>query len=622
MNALSPDSAGVHAAVPAIPRHYGRWWNPLSLLFGPIFVKEMLASGRRRTTFAIRTVFLLVLGTVLLLSLSGTADRAAGSAAEAQRLSSLASDFAAAVGWITFVGLSLLAAIMTAGAIPEERSARTMASLFSTPLTAGQMVFGKLAARIAQLVLLALATIPALLFLRLLGGVELTHILAFAAATFSTVFFTASVALFLSMWTPRVASAAVLASIVSLAVQLGPAFVLSILQARAGGPPAGLAYTVYASPALSVVAATNPSEFRMLGVDGGVAWAVASSLVGGMGMLVATLAAATLRRVALAEPRKARRGARRQRHPARILSPSAEQQHGAANAAAAPTVTRRGSREVWDNPVLWRELRRPLAASKLVLGLFIAIGAGFVALVYWRTTMRDQDMHYLVAYAGAVLQYLIAATITPSAVASERERRTWEVLLSTPIPARRIIFAKFLGHIPRLLVIPGLLGLHFAAAAAQRVMPPISLAHIVLVLLAWSLATAATGIMFSVAVRSTLSAMLCNIGLWAAAWVGLPLVLAAVLAPWDAPILNRAVLLLNPFYLLGQAISGGWEFGGGNPAYVRDASSELYTLVGRRWSTNAFSLLLLLSIGVAAAFAAAAMWAAVRLVPRTLRKAG
>src|SRR5207244_5018575 len=87
---------------------------------------------------------------------------------------------------VQFVWGVMLTPAMVAGSIAEEKDRRTLEFILATDLRDREIVFGKLAARFANIVLLLLTGVPILSALQFLGGVDPGMMLAGFAATLLT----------------------------------------------------------------------------------------------------------------------------------------------------------------------------------------------------------------------------------------------------------------------------------------------------------------------------------------------------------------------------------------------------------------------------------------------------
>jgi hypothetical protein len=112
------------------------------------------------------------------------------------------------------------------------------------------------------------------------------------------------------------------------------------------------------------------------------------------------------------------------------------------------------TRSVGDNPVLWRELRKPLLTMR-----YAWIGAALIVavllLTYWAAAsaraIDDEETQIVYAVIMHGLYWMLIAVLSATCIAQEKESDTWTVLLAAPMAARSIVLGKLLGLSRRLL---------------------------------------------------------------------------------------------------------------------------------------------------------------------------
>src|SRR5262245_43204638 len=152
---------------------------------GPAFVYESLAATRRRQLYALRSVFvgMLLAGLVLVWLV---VRREAGAPIGSMRLKELAQ-----LGQYFYYGIStaqlmlvlIVAPAATAGAICLDRARGNLTHMLVTDLSDGEIVLGKLAARLLPVLALVGAAIPVLALAGLLGGIIIEAILTLTLIT-------------------------------------------------------------------------------------------------------------------------------------------------------------------------------------------------------------------------------------------------------------------------------------------------------------------------------------------------------------------------------------------------------------------------------------------------------
>ena len=85
-----------------------------------------------------------------------------------------------------------------AGTIADEKERKTLEFLLATDLQPREIIFGKVAARVTNLIMYVLAGLPIIAFLQLFGGIEPDLVLATSAATIITILGFAGISIYFS----------------------------------------------------------------------------------------------------------------------------------------------------------------------------------------------------------------------------------------------------------------------------------------------------------------------------------------------------------------------------------------------------------------------------------------
>jgi ABC-type transport system involved in multi-copper enzyme maturation permease subunit len=179
-------------------------------LVGPVFFYDLVRLTRRGRYFLIRVVY--ALGLLLLIYIIWSNDLAlrGGNMSPAQ-LAQFANQF-----FFAFVGVQLgmvllLTPAYTAGAIAEEKDRKTLEFILATDLRDREIVLGKLAARLLNLLFVVLVGMPILAIMQILGGVDPGLLAAGFAATILTMVSLAAISVLVSALVRRPRDAIVLA---------------------------------------------------------------------------------------------------------------------------------------------------------------------------------------------------------------------------------------------------------------------------------------------------------------------------------------------------------------------------------------------------------------------------
>jgi len=190
----------------------------LGLLDNPLIVKDGVSRMRSWRAPVILTVYLGLLG-----SFGYTVFVMQEVIATAQRLGS------AQIGGTVFTSLafiqlslvSLFAPALAAGAISGERERQTFDVLMVSRLTAAQIVWGKLVASVAFMLLLILAALPLFAAVFLFGGIDFEQFVITQLLTVTTAVSIGAVSLFLSAVFRRTLPSTVVAYGVAFAGMIG-----------------------------------------------------------------------------------------------------------------------------------------------------------------------------------------------------------------------------------------------------------------------------------------------------------------------------------------------------------------------------------------------------------------
>src|SRR4051812_16779521 len=173
---------------------------------GPIFGKELRSTSRRKRTYYLRFFYI---GTLLLFLLAFYGDlssdiRHVGSVARrAQKLAELGTVFFMVFSFFSLAAMAIAGPVLTATAINSERLHKTLPVLLMTPISAWQIVSGKLFSRLLIALTLLGLSLPILAIVRLLGGVEIYDMFGVICICVAVALFTASIGLLLSTLVSR-----------------------------------------------------------------------------------------------------------------------------------------------------------------------------------------------------------------------------------------------------------------------------------------------------------------------------------------------------------------------------------------------------------------------------------
>ena len=579
--------------------------------FGPVFGKELRTTARRKRSYLLRVLYLAGLLLAMLTAWAETSSRNAfGSvAARTQAQSELGRNFFMSFCVFSVVAMAALGPVLTCTAVSAERLGKTLHVLLMTPITAWQIVAGKLFSRLLVALTLLGLSLPVLALVRLLGGVELWQMAGIVCVCAATALAAAAIGLLLSTFMNR-AYAVILLSYAAMLFLY--AFIPFVLMAGLG---------MRFMPWFRIFTACNP--FVCAGMIGepsavmmfGTAWVSCVLVHLSFAGLLVMASAAALRRVA----RKAGGGTSTSEpadaSPARDYGSPADAPaapatatstvNGTANADGTATVTAgttaaaiantgagpdadlpaarvpapqrrrppagRG-REVSDHPVLWREVRRPLMARR-----WQSVAAGVVSVALLLVTYavidsnaglnhRDTHRGYGVVFNG--LLWLLTAVLSATAIAQEKESDTWTLLLTTPLSGRSIVWGKVLGLYRRVGWPFALFAGHLLLFGVAGVIDLTGALLAVWVMFSFNTVWVATGLYLSLRVQKVTFAVIVNLLLAVLAYLGVAAVLVIVGETVGARQLSENVGWYLPYYYIVIGMTHGWPYWGRDTMYM------------------------------------------------------
>jgi ABC-2 type transport system permease protein len=217
------------------------------------------------------------------------------------------------------------------------------------------------------------------------------------------------------------------------------------------------------------------------------------------------------------------------------------------------------------NPLLIKELRGRMRGARafVVLTVYLLLLSCFTSIIYYAYTLNisgpggRSEMAYLgkTIFASVVLVEIFMVTfITPAftagAISGERERKTYELLRATLLPARKLVSGKLASALTYmfLLILAAVPLESLAFVLGGVVVEELALALVILLVTAFAFAV--VGMFYSSLAHTTLVSTVLTYATALLATVGLPMLLFI-----------SAVLLVDPFiYGYGSStLSWVWE---------------------------------------------------------------
>lgn len=444
------------------------------MFVGPVFFREASTTPRRARHFILRAIYILALLVLICTAwfvLAGT--QIVRNIGDMARFGSLLFQILAPLQLTLVVFLS---AFGVASAVSQEKDRRTLILLLMTRLRNSELVLGKLLAALLDVFVMVLASLPVLILITLLGGVSSDQIVLALLITFTTALAAGSLGSALALWREKTFQTL---SITALALMMWA----GVWEAVAAGlffeSAAGLSCETIAatfSPYRAILGAATPrlaSEPLFSLTDGVTLYLLVSIATS---VLINSIA---ILRVRVWNPsRELRPGQQDDVAPVSIYDTSEGTAHEstgqtASTAAAAATVAetaRAGhvdarirsasqtSREVWDNPILWREVctwaygRKVMIIRIAYLVLFAMVWAGLSwTLAEAATAGTETGLAGRIPTAARTLtpfclvSLVIINALAVNSITNERDGQALDILLVTDLSPREFVFGKLGG---------------------------------------------------------------------------------------------------------------------------------------------------------------------------------
>lgn len=250
-----------------------------------------------------------------------------------------------------------------------------------------------------------------------------------------------------------------------------------------------------------------------------------------------------------------------------------------------------------NNPVLEREIRGRLRFKRRggPQRLWIARLLGVVVAYYYirgllaiagGTAQDARDFWPVLTYGALALIVLLAPALAATAISSEREQQTWEILGTTPLSGAEVVLGKWLGRqivlwLLLVILLPYLAVCAACAGFGWRVLPS-ALGFLLVTIACYS----ALGLLCSFQARRTMTATAAALTFSALLCIGSIIVSETaqtlLYGGSSFPTYASPALWLNPFYALGW--QGDWLTapppGSGNITAPDEAVAEGQVVIG------------------------------------------
>ena len=448
------------------------------MFIGPVFTREVAIAPRRSRVYVARTAFgiaLLILMATAWLVLTGT--QVVRDVGDLARFGTILLQILAPLQLALAVFFS---AMLSASAVSQEKDRKTLILLLLTNLSNSELVLGKLFASLLYVLVLAAGALPLFMLATWFGGVAFDQVTRVFVVTLITVIACGSLGSVIALWREKTFQALAM-TVLILMLWLGAWEVVG--SGALGSQWLGVEARQWAlafSPWQAVLEATRP-----MAMDGASPLGRAMAAVRGVEpfVLAGLAMTALLNGIAIVmvrvwnPSREARQATREDETWNResiwgaeydVQQERAEEgaEPVAPSAVKKPDVPRRArTRQVWDNPIIWREVRTWAHGRKI---LFVR----FVYLVLF--ALAAASLHLVAANGDGVVAETAAKILVPllflslvlvnsqavTSLTSERDGKALDLLLVSDLTPREFVFGKLGGafyNTKEMVLLPALL---------------------------------------------------------------------------------------------------------------------------------------------------------------------
>ena len=502
----------------------------LSWLTGPIFDKELRVSSRRRKNYVLRSVYLALLTVfVVVVWLQEVQFVSSSGLYISSRLAAAGKVVVITIVWFQFCATQVLAVIMLSTAIGDEIYLRTLGVLMTTPITSFQIVIGKLLSKLLQLILLLAISLPLLAIIRVFGGVPWNYVISSLCITLTTIIFFGSVSLFFSIFSRR---AYVVIIMTALVLGLLFGLLLFLLMLIFGFFSWGRLMDIpiivlfHLNPYMLLALSTEIMLHPGIGAPSCL-WPVHCGIMLAASSVVLFVSVLIVRKIALAQvsgfPNLLKR----------LLNPPVTD---SVKETAPSKSSKSGGqiRRVTGSPVAWKELKsRVSSRERLVVAVIIGLELALIASMYLFPVVADvfgyfeAHMLYICIFMG--LGLLSVAIFPAACITSEKEARTWPLLLVTTLSGWQILFGKFMGVLRRSMFVWLLLLIYIGLFWQVGYVNFSALVQIAVIIAGSVIFLCGTGFYFSSRYRRTSAAVIMNFLLMAIIWGAFPFLMIVLI---------------------------------------------------------------------------------------------
>lgn len=390
---------------------------------GPIFSREALTAPRQIQHYLVRSGYvaaLLVLMYTIRQVTIGFQD--VSNVGDVARFGSFVFQIFSIVQLCLVMFFALLFA---ANSVAQEKDRQTLIMLLMTDLRDRELVLGKLCSSLLLVFVLIAASVPAFFLVHRLGGVTVAQIVWSLGICAATALAAGSWGSLVAYWREKTFQTLSI-SVLGVVMLVGLA---ELVVGLAGAESAAGVFAGYFNPFRAMMAVLSPLSTHT-GV-GPVRVSAVGSVAALTGLAVVLNAVTTWRL--------------RVWNPSRSVFRKAKTETDEATG-----LVRSKTRKIWNNPVIWREIRTRAYGRKAAL-IKLAYCVISAAAIYPVMSGGGQLVLGMITPIGfvfvglALMSLILVNAQAVTALTSERDMKTLELLLMTDVTAKEFVFGKLGG---------------------------------------------------------------------------------------------------------------------------------------------------------------------------------
>ncbi len=502
----------------------------LSWLTGPIFDKELRVSSRRKRNYVLRFAYLALLTAFLVLVWMETVRYSGPVAYRVSRMSAAGQQIIMFIVWFQFIAIQIVSVIMLSTSISDEIYNRTLGVLMTTPINSFQIVMGKLLSKLLQLILLLAISLPLLAIVRVFGGVPWGYVVSSLCITLTTAICFGSISLFFSIFR-RNAYSAIITSVLVIGVVFAIAPILFSLMWWALGMRHIISSNTleilfyHANPYAALAFESERMSLpRSAAGMGAMYWPLhCLVMLAASGVLLA-VSVSMVRKVALRQATGQLSTGAKKRKRGKVAAGSVEGPDGLDP-----------PQRVYGPPVLWKELKKPIfqrrrKTSIIIISIAVILLFATYALFAEKNALGYDEVHIMYVLMFLAVGMLFTIVVPATCITTEKESRSWPVLLGTTLSRSEILLGKIGGLMPRCLPIWLFLIGHVLLFVLAGIIRPLAIVHILMIVVGLVVMFIGTGLYFSTRFKRTTTAVVMNFVFPLAIWGLVPLFMGLITA--------------------------------------------------------------------------------------------